>query len=137
MERKLWNAWVKELGERKSTEFTADQILSFARRDAEQYVSIAEHRPDWMGSVEDVVAEMRSAITEAASELDDEDALADMSTMDRANLEMQLRQIADDAEQRIRASTQSLFDRIGAPKGMRGRIAAKQKPAPGAHKHYA
>jgi hypothetical protein len=134
LERKVWDAWIAQRRERKDITFSAEQVLNFARRDADDYVSIAEARPSYMTSVEDLVAEMRSAVTEAASGLENEDALADMTVMDRANLELQLRSIADDAEQRIRSVTQSLFDRIGAPKG--NRRAVVERKAPGAHARY-
>lgn len=139
MERKAWESWI-DARRRKSAlgaPLTAAQIIDMARNNADDYVSIAEQRPSYMGTVESLVAEMRSAVTEGASEAEDENALADMSTMDRANLEMQLRQIADDAERRIRSVTQSMLDRIGAPKGDRRRTFAKaETPAPGAHRHY-
>jgi hypothetical protein len=140
MERKAWDAWIEQRRNRKGDAFSAVRVLEMARRDAEDYVRIAEQSPDIISSVgglDKAIEEMRNAVTEVASELDDEGSLEDMGAVQRADLEQRLQAIAADAEARMRQARMSMLDRIGGPKGdLRPLTKRAAPPAPGAHDRY-
>lgn len=109
-------------------------LLKDARRDAEEYLRIAESRPSW-ATADSLVEEMRRVVTTLAAQYEDEDMMQPMSAPDRANLEQALRQIADEYETRIRNAMMSMFDRIGAPEEMSDPRPLDAKSA-GAHHVY-
>lgn len=147
----LLKAWLMARAERKSFRLangqdalTVSEIIKDAEYDCRDYLQIAERRPEWLDSVDGLVAEMRRAVTdENLSNWDDEDVAivndydgAILNDYERSALIAQLNAMADECEARIRAVTMSMFERIGPPKGDRRRLARAQVPAPGAHKAY-
>ena len=157
MARTILKAWLIARAERKtvvrnaSGQYTlsVSDVLKDAARECAEYETIAG-RSWWQASdrsVEELVNEMRSVVAGTYTELEQEHVLivndydgSVISDAERAQLDANLNAMADRCEARIRDTAQSMFDRIGEPKGFRRPLTRKRLPLeaaiPGAHKAY-